>query len=519
MLLLLSVCGAYAQSAYIACTRSVKYDRFEELGGKHGFFIISEQKDVVINVLSVAGQQPDVQCVKGTQSGTYEYVVILDAAESKIPKIEVGRRNSVYKAEFTVDPMKADFLLAYTLEEPTTPIRLDDQTQSNDVLTDATAAELEFTTTLEQLSVVFNPALNVRVTRSQKSNDRSIHIITALIPMQQLTESKTSAENARTQYQQLEQQLLNNPDKAKDADWDRLDQLEAASSQADSAYQALCQVDIYADQTNHLPIDISDLTPRAKKRYAVLPIVIEKTVYETECSAHMMTAAAYFDKRRYEDARAEYRNALSSKDVLSNMKSTLTRSVAACDSCIKYEAMASAALRKIIELKQSGSATQKDVAEYALAASHYMEILNNYNPDEFYTTRIEKMQDLISSIPLEIAFTVVEWKTLYEGNAIPNVEIWFYYGQASQANRTFTSERKFKKAIDKEKDKYIQKGVTDANGKVVLDIPRKEKPTAIIFNPHKRETIKIKTMSMTELERESKGTYMKRQFRLKMYTK
>lgn len=517
--LLWSVIGVRAQSDFFACSRAPRYDRFEDLGGKHGFFIISKQKDVVIRVISVAGEGPKVHCSKGAEEGTYEYVVVLDAGESMIPKIEVSRRGYVYKTEFLVERMKADYLLAYTLEETANPIRLDDQTQANDVLTDETAAELEFTTTIENLTVVFNSALDVKMTKSKKSGDNTVSIITAIIPMQKLKEAKSALETLSQQRDAQEKLVMEHSDKAKDSDWDKLDQLEESVKKAAAAYQELCEVAVYADQTNHLSIDISDLTARVKKCYVVLPVIIEKTVYETECSAHMAAGASNFSKRRYVDASTEYKNALASKDVLPNMKTTLKHSIAECDSCAEYEAKARVAVQKIMALKGSGGATQKEVAAYASSAIYYMELLNNYNPDEFYTKRIEKLQNMIEDIPLEISFTVVEWKTLQEGAAIPDVEVWAYYGQEPLANMTFTSERKLKKAIEKEKSQFVQKGLTDAKGKAVVEIPRSPMPTAIVFNPYKNDHAKIKAIGMNELMRGSKGDYMKRQFRLKMYTR
>lgn len=517
--LLWSVVGAWAQSDFFACSRDVKYDRFEELGGKHGFFIISKQKDVVIRVISVSGESPKPVCSKGSEEGTYEYLVVLDASESYIPKIEVSRRGNVYKTEFTVEQMKADYLLAYRLEETTNPIRLDDQTQANDVLTDETAAELEFTTTIENLTVTFNSVLGVNLTKSKKKGDNTVSIITAIIPMQKLNEAKNHLASIRQEHETLEKRLLNQSGKAEDSDWDKLDQLDEAVKKAASDYQELCEVMVYADQTNHLSIDISNLTARVKKCYVVLPVVVEKTVYETECSAHMATAASNFAKRRYVDARTEYENALSSKDVLPNMKASLQRSIAECDSCIDHDAKAVVAVNRIKELRDKGNATQKEVAEYATSAIHHIEVLYNYNPDDVYTARIEKLKQFIEDIPLEIAFTVVEWKTLQEGNALPDVEIWVYYGKEPMENMTFTSDRKFRKAIDKEKSMFVQKGVTDAKGKATVELPRKQMPTAVVFNPYKNENVKIKTLGMNELMRGSKGTYMKRQFRLKMYTR
>ena len=148
-----------------------------------------------------------------------------------------------------------------------------------------------------------------------------------------------------------------------------------------------------------------------------------------------------------------------------------------------------------------------------------MQMVNTYNPDEFYTTRIEKMERLLTDMPLKIKFTTVEWKTLHEGNFIPNVEVWAYHGTTPISSNTFSSDRKFRNILSKEGFNYKQMGISDTKGIVEIELDRTNLPMGILFRPDKDSNIKIKYMSTAELLRQAHGTYMEKQFRLKMYTK
>ena len=56
-------------------------------------------------------------------------------------------------------------------------------------------------------------------------------------------------------------------------------------------------VEIFGEGTNQLSIDISDLGPRSKKCYAVLPLTIEKEIFRTECSVRVNEGGKLFDMR------------------------------------------------------------------------------------------------------------------------------------------------------------------------------------------------------------------------------
>lgn len=517
LLMIWTTVPLWAQSEYISNSRYMDADRFEDLDGNCGLLLLSKHNDLVISVtnskkkasIRLNGERPD---------GYYEYSIIIDAEDTRTPKVEGSRRGSVYKTEL-VQSVKPDFLIAYRLEEVLNPIRMDDQTKPNDARLNATEAELEFTTTIKNLKVNCSPKLEAKVSSQVSRSDPNITITTVVIPITALTHAKKAIEESKKEYTTLNNKIDSNPDKATDAEWNKLDELEKNEQDAVNLFRELTSIEIYGEGTNHLSIDISDVGPRSKKCYAVLPLIIEKNVFVTQCSSFMNEGGKLFGMRKYKEARIAYENALKSRDVVINMRPAIRESIAQCDTCIQYESLAARAIKKIAEMKENGNATQDEVARYASAAIEFMQMVNTYNPDEFYTTRIEKMKRLLMDMPLKIKFTIVEWKTLHEGDCISGVEVWAYYGTPSVSSNTFSSDRKYKKILNKEGFNYKQVGLSDKQGVVEIELDRTNLPEGILFRPDEDSNIKIKYMSMAELLYQAHGTYMEKQFRLKMYTK
>ena len=79
--------------------------------------------------------------------------------------------------------------------------------------------------------------------------------------------------------------------------------------------------------------------------------------------------------------------------------------------------------------------------------------------------------------------------------------------------------RKFHKQVERNIQDYVQLGVSDSNGVVEFDFNRTHLPTGLFFCPPKESGSKINYRSMDELQRQSSGDFMKRQVRLKMFTK
>ena len=506
-----------AQSEYISSSRVVDADRFENLENDGGLLLLSIHNDLVINVTN-ANKKVKIENRGKNIDGIYEYYIIVDSEDTRTPKVEISRRGSVYKTEF-VQAVKPDFLIAYRLEEVMNPIRLDNQTRPNDARLNAEEAELEFTTTIKNLQVHVNPKLEAKLETKTSPSDNNITITTVVIPVSVIRDAERKMNVALKDFKNHEKWLENAKDKATDADWDKLDELEKVSEESVSLYRNLMSVEIFGEGTNQLSIDISDLGPRSKKCYAVLPLTIEKEIFRTECSVRVNEGGKLFDMRKYKEAKDAYINALKAEGATPEIKPTIQTSIALCDSCIMYENFAAKSIKKIGELRQAGTATQEEVARYASAAIEFMQILNMYNPCDFYNERISKLGNMMAGMPLKVLFTIVEWKTLHEGSNIPDVEIWAYNGDEPISSSVFSTGRKFKKIVEKQGQDYTQIGASDINGKVEVELDRKNLPKGFVFHPKENKAIKINYIDMKDLMRQAVGTYMEKRFRLKMYTK
>ena len=108
---------------------------------------------------------------------------------------------------------------------------------------------------------------------------------------------------------------------------------------------------------------------------------------------------------------------------------------------------------------------------------------------------------------------------MQEGNKIPGVEVWAYKGVSSVSSNTFSSDKRFEKLLERNGVDYTQVGASDEKGLVEIELDRTELPQGLLFRPTKDGKIKIKYMTIAELMQQAQGTYMEKQFRLKMYVK
>ncbi len=505
-----------AQSEYISVQRDKSLDFPGEDDNMYGIIIAAKHYDLVINIVNIGeGQKADIKPPKHVKSlGIYEYEILTDVAQ---PKVEINRRGNVYKTDFIAGVKRGHFV-GYSMEEVANPIRMDDQTTANDAILDEEKAELEFTTSLENLQIECEPQIVLEKKSSKKDGDRDLVITSIIIPIQVIKSAEKAVEDAQKAFDEQDK-YLKESDNARDEEWETLDELEKALHKAQEHYSKLVTVYVYCDNSNRITLDISDMGPRSKKCYVVLPLIIEKEIYKTDCSLHMSEGGKLFDIRKFKEAKVAFENALNAKDATEGIKSNIKTSIALCDSCIRYESLAAKALRKINQLKESGSATQNTVADYTSAAIDFLQILNAYKPDEFYSSRIEKLENILNNMPLCITFTVVEWKTLHEGNAIADVEIWAYNGTEAITASTFSTDKRFRKAKDKNPHNYTQIGVTNYAGKAKIELNRNKLPKGLIFRPVDNDDVKIYYLGQDDLMRRSNGSYMERQFRLKMFTK
>jgi hypothetical protein len=511
-----------AQSAYISSSPYDKENTIGDLDGAGGVLVLSQRNDLVITVVNASHAR--ISAPEKRKDGLYEYEVIVDPSETREPKIEVNRRGDVNKTDFTV-LTKPDFFYAYLVSEVQKPIRLENQTAPNDGIMDAKLAQVEFHTTISNLKIECSELIKsgAKLESERKKGDNSITVYSITIPVQIFDDARQKLAGVKQEHEALRKRIVDDPNgakKASDKDWERLDQLEADENAAAEELASLTSISVFAEGTNLLPLDISNLGPRSKMVFGVLALKVVEKVHASVCAGFMEEGGRLFALREYDNARRAFSSALEAKDTPIELVPTIKTSIAQCDSCSLYEKLALSALTKMKGQQKGGEANQAEVVKYATAASEFLSILNRYNPNEFYSSRIEKLNIIIESQPLTIKFTMVEWRNDFsgfgEGRPLGNVEVWAYYGDNPPAPLDYRDDKRFKKLVSD--SNYRQEGESNEQGMLDLEFNRKKLPAGLLFRPvGYGKLIQIYYKDMQNIMRQSQGTYTKRQYRLKMY--
>ena len=510
--------GLFAQNDYISNSRLINEDRIDDLNGDRGILLISKHKDLVIYPVGIEKKDFRIKVDGKREDGLYEYRVIFNQDATRNPKLEVSREGNVYKTEFT-NVIKPDFLIAYLIEEVTNPIRMDDQTQPSDFVTDAKLAELEFTTSIKNLQINCPIELQAKIERKNNPSDANIHITSVLIPIAVLEEAKAKMELAQKEYKDWFSKLEEDEEASgQDANWDKLEELEQKRDAIEMAYSELTNLEIYADLTNHLSINISDLKGKMKKCYAVLELVKTDTVIVAPYDAKIAEGNRLFGIRKYKEAKEIFILAKNEKGTNATQRKVAQTSINLCDSCIVYDAQAGTALREVIRIRKEGG-TQQEVYKYVNGAINFIQKLYHLNPSVFYSERIDRLERQLEKQPLFIMFTCVEWKTLQEGNALQALEIWAYKGKQRPLASAYNSARKFQKLTNKQTSDFELIGITNEKGVVELEFNRAQLPNGLFFRPKDVGKTKIEYKDMQDIMLQTKGDFTHRQIRMKMYTK
>ncbi len=503
-------------------SEKISYTEMEEegciadLSGKGGVLILSGHNDLVITVTNV--RHPSVSLKGQRPDGYYAYEVVVDQKETKEPKIEVSRRGDVFTVPFVVKT-RPDFFRAYLIEEVQTPIDMEDLSRPNDAILDAKLAAVEITSPIVGLQVDCPEALGATVKRETKETDNSLVVITVTLPVANLEDAREQCLNAQKDYDALYERLVNgNAGDAGDEEWEQLDKLEMARSEAERRLRELSRISVYGEGTNKLYIDLSPLKSRVKLCYGVLLLKKVEKVYVTECSAMMAEGARLFGLRKYDEARRSFMEALNAKDAPDNLKPGIATNIAQCDTCLLYERYAAMTLTRMQEKQKTN---QADFVEYASAAMEFLDVLDRYNPCEYYRKRVDFLREKIDGLPLEMRFTVTKWVKDFsgfsEGGRLAGIEVWAYNGTADlQLTKSYKTNRGFEKMVGKSFD-FKKLGVTQADGVMDLKLDRKKLPHGFFFHPIGEEGITTEYVKMDDVMRQSGGSYMKRQFRLRMY--
>lgn len=253
--------------------------------------------------------------------------------------------------------------------------------------------------------------------------------------------------------------------------------------------------------------------------YRVLLDVPMLSQSSSECAALLAEGSKQYSQHEYAKAKTAYESALEAKDIAESMRTTIMADIAQCDTCLKYERYAMGSLAKMKQLRDGGNASQEEVVKYASAALEFLHVLNKFNPCEFYSSRIVKLDNMVQTMPLDMKFTLVKWQKDFAGfsedGTLPNVEVWAYYGDKPLTPAEYETEKKFK-VMTKENAQFDLVSTTDETGETTLHLDRTKLPTAFLFRAIDYEKARIRYVNMTNVLNDSEGTYHKRQFRVRM---
>ena len=286
-------------------------------------------------------------------------------------------------------------------------------------------------------------------------------------------------------------------------------------SEAQTQFSDLTHIDLFAEGTNRLSIDISEAGPRKKFCWGVL--LREVRIPVTEFDAKIQEAARLYGLRDYKGARANFLAALDMPDVREDLVPTIQQNIADCDSAAFYHNLTGKALSVFKNAKN-----QQEMIDYGNAAMEFLFICNRYNPCSFYESRIKKIEETIENAPLEIRFTIVErfadYAGMVERDAMPDVEIWGDNSISPIKVKDY-SESSFKKMTAAEPWRFKLLGTTDDNGVADMKLSRKDMPKAFIVYARGNRKADFKYMTLKEFMSKSTGSYVKRQLRLGLLIK
>lgn len=532
LILTIITCSAsVAQTDFISDSRYEEADRLGAFDGKAGILILSAHNDLVITITNVpAGEkQPEVTPKGKGFNGLFEYEVLVDKEQIPEPKVEVHRRGDVRRTSF-VAKIKNDLYVAYLIEEVSKKIGHESLQSASDAILDQNYAAVELTSSVEGLQVTTSPLLKAEIESKHHQTDNNIVIFTIKIPVAVFSEADAKYEAAKAAYEadtaaykkaeREHEKGKMKPEKLLEY-MDKQDKSEEAFDKVIAERKERSSIILHAEGSNKLIIDIGErLAPRQKLCYGIMPL--EKPVHVSKCSGFLSEGGRLFGLRKYKEARQAFNQALTADDAPADMIPAIKSNIVQCDTCMQYEKYATFSLNKMKEAKNSGSINQEEVVKFSSAALEFIEVLNKYNPCEFYSSRIDQLNGMIKDLPLALRFNIIKWINGYagfsEGGPFENVEVWAYYGSGIPSKDSYKNERKFKKLTDSHKYKLL--GSTDKEGGIEMNLKRNELPTGFMFHAiGYKDKCDIIYFDANDIISKAKGTYNKRQFRIRMSIK
>lgn len=504
-----------AQDVGLSADYDAALNRAEPLNGNGGILVVSALNDLVVQVTT--GNSGGDMIRKGiNHEGNYEYIIPINLNGNNEAHFIFTRRGKTLKVEFSEKRLRADFLYGYKISSVANPIRLNYQPSTTDMYPSKTEALVKISTALKNLNISAPNSLPFKITAGIQENDNSINVYDIIVPVAKIEELKKKYEETRLNFDSLDKELIENGN-SDDPRWDTLDEMDAQIKKMESEIASVQQIYVTAPKSNTLVIDISQMVAREKMVIAVVPLTQVETIQVSECSGFLEEGGRLFELREYEAARNAFKSALNSKDAPEDFKSSIMVNIAQCDTCLLYEKYALAAISNMKKMMKEGG-SQEELVEYALAGIEIIQVLNKYNPTQFYLNQISKLEDIIKEQPLEIGLTLTKLIDGIEAGSLQNVEVWFFYGNTPPELSLYRNEKKFRSLVSETRE-YKLIGMTNKQGKIDLEFERDDMPKGLILHPQEnKDKVKSLYVDVADMIRQSKGTYNKRRFNIKMYS-
>ncbi len=514
---LLCMCTAAQAQQMISCTKlSADYDQPDSDPSDYGMILLSKTQDLVVSVPNDACEI-DYHCVTQRSDGYYEYLVRIRPTEkmsgAKEQRFLISNRGSIYSASLLLDLKRPDVNYAYRVDNVEVPIYSQSISPESKLVLDDKLAAMTFKMVGHDINVEFSPEL--QATKNVKKDTRAnTTTLTLTIPLATIKEKRQQLATLDSQVRTLSAQLRAN-DNATEDDYLKLDELTAQLKSAGEDFQKLTTVYVWVEGSNRLPVSAADLQPRGVQAYGIL---IAESKTGAQCKDFVVNAGNSFKTRHYREAKALLTNALNSEDCDEDLKPTIRKQIAECDTCIQWDGMYKAAMKKLIELKKgTGQITQAEEANYYIAILTWLEKLNEVNPSEYYQNGIGKFRDAISSMPLQLRFGVNRWD-MGDAGVLGGVEIYAYYGTEELPDIDQMSNKKFGNLRVKNLDKYVLLGTTDAAGQCTVELDRQNLPALVFLRyANDDERAPVVYLPINNLLAKATGSYMMKQFRTRMY--
>lgn len=426
---LLLFCGVSAQeegpSMYADYDASL--NRSESMNGYGGIIVVSSFDDLAIQVTS--GNNVDDNLAPSKRSdGQYEYLIPINLEKGSEAHFIINRRGSTTRAEFSEKRLRSDCLLGYRVKSIANPIRLSYQPNVGDMYPSATEGLVEISTAFEKLNIQVPNTLPFEVMSGKQENDESINVYKIIVPVGKIAELNKEYERKSREFEVLDNALIEagNTD---DPRWGELDKLEAEVAELKASIASVQQIDVSAEESNLLSIDISQMGPRSKMVVAVVPLVqtIVKKEYKNPYDDYMAQAQNAYDLRKYGTAKNLYLQASQTEGITSLQSKTAQECASMMDGLSERMQTVKNCAAAWKRMQKEGN-VQRHLAEDCLElAMTNLGQLYTLTHDDYYEKTKLKYEKILSDFPVVIEGNI-RVKNYNDGimqiNSLTNCEIY-----------------------------------------------------------------------------------------------